>query len=443
MRLLPRRSGRSMSWFLLAVLAAVGVWWGYKQWRQAVARVDPVLMGELQNAVLAAPVAAESNDWPQWRGPRRDGLSLETGLLDRWPEAGPKLVWQAPVGAGYSALAVADGRAITLFQDGDSEAVVCWDAETGKERWRFRYPCRYVNDFGNGPRSTPTISGDLIFAVGATGMMHCLKADTGEKVWVRDLLRDFGAENLQWGVSFSPLVEGGLVYTNPGGPNGRSLAAFHKADGKLAWAALDDVAGYSSPIAVTAAGKRQVVFFTGKRLVGVDPVTGSLLWSYPWETDYDANIATPIAVGDYLFISSGYDRGCALLKVVAEQGTFRIQRVYENTHMRNHFASCVYYNEHLYGFDEATLTCMEFRSGTVRWRERGFRKGSLTIADGKLFVLSENGRLALADASPEAYRERSSYRFSHGKCWTVPVLCRGKLYLRDEEKVVCLDVKKP
>ncbi len=218
---------------------------------------------------------AQPGDWPQWRGPRRDGVSLETGLLLQWPRTGPTELWRAEAGAGYSSFAVAAGRAYTILQDGDNEAVVCWKADTGKESWRFRYPARYVNDWGSGPRSTPTVDGDYVYTVGATGLFHCLKADTGAKLWQHNLLEEFNAENLTWGVSFSPLIEGDLIYTNPGGPNGGSLAAFNKRSGKLVWKALDDAAGYSSPIAITAAGVRQIVFFTGKHLVGVAPADGN------------------------------------------------------------------------------------------------------------------------------------------------------------------------
>lgn len=438
------RRGRVGTWTIISLLGLLAAVLIYRQlhWPRSVH--DPILLKELEGVVLAAaPAGPQAGDWPQWRGPRRDGLSLETGLLVSWPAAGPKVLWQAKAGEGFSTFAVAACRVYTMLQDNDDEAVVCWNSEDGKERWRFRYPCRYFNDFGSGPRATPTIDRDFVYTVGATGLFHCLKADTGEQVWKHDLLTEFNAQNLQWGVSFSPLIEGDLIYTNPGGPNGQSLAAFDKRSGKLVWRALDDVAGYSSPMAFTLAGKRQILFFTGKRLVSVAPDSGQVYWSVPWETEYDCNVATPIAVGDYVFISSGYNRGCALLKVSAEGDKLSVRSVYENTRMRNHFSSCVYCQEHLYGFDDATLTCLEFRTGKVRWTERGFRKGSLTIADGRLIILGESGKLALADATPEGYRERASYRFSSNKCWSVPVLAGGRLYVRDEEKIACFDLKKP
>lgn len=449
-----RRRSRSTLWVLGPILLVLV---GLLSWRSVVDLVrqlrfvsDTQLLKELAEKPLptasAAPAAAPAKEglteWPQWRGPNRDGVSPETGLLVVWPAEGPKELWRAKTGVGYSCVAVSRGRVYTLVQDGDSEAVVCWEADTGKELWRFKYPCEYVNDFGSGPRSTPTVGGEHVWTVGATGIFHCLKAETGQKEWRHDLLEEFKADNLRWGVSFSPLIEGDLVITNPGGPNGNSIVAFDKRTGKVAWHALDDLAGYSSPMAVTMAGKRQLIVFTGKNLVSVSPQDGKLFWSYPWETSYDCNIATPIAVGDYLFISSGYGKGCALLKVSGKGDTVEVQRVYEHNRMCNHFSSSVYFKEHIYGFNDAVLTCLDFRTGKALWKESGFRKGSLTIADGHLFILGEDGKLALATATPDRYEEKARFRFSGNRCWTVPVVANGKLYVRDEETLVCYDIRK-
>jgi outer membrane protein assembly factor BamB len=391
--------------------------------------------------------AASTTDWPQWRGPNRDGISSATDLLASWPEdlLTRRKVWERPAGGGFSALAVAGGRAYTLVQDGDDEAVVCWDAETGQERWRFRYPCRYVNNMGSGPRSTPTVDGDLVFTVGATGLMHCLKTNPasagGEVVWRRDLLKDFGAPNLQWGVSFSPLVQGQRVFVNPGGPDGNSVAALDRLTGKTVWHALNDRAGYSSPVAATLAGKPQVVFFTGEGAVGVSPADGTLYWRYPWHTSYDVNAATPLVVGDYVFLTSGYDKGCGLLQVENEGSGQTASPVYQHRKMRGQFSSPVRYKDCIYGFDDTFLKCLDLRTGKELWRQRGFDKGSLLIAGGRLILLGEYGRLALAEATPDGYRELSAVQFSEQKCWTVPALANGRLYLRDPARVVCLDLR--
>jgi outer membrane protein assembly factor BamB len=410
---------------------------------------DPDLLRQMREARLDEPARDHSGtDWPQWRGPARDGASRETGLLAEWPaDAASRLrVWQKPGGGGFGTLAVARGRAVALLQKGPEESVVCWDALTGKELWSFRYLCRYVNPYGSGPRSTPSIDGDRVYTVGATGIMHCLKLDpqgpAGEAVWRKDLLQQFGASNLRWGVSFSPLVVGDLVYTNPGGPGGKSLVALDKRTGAVAWQTGDDPAGYSSPVLATLAGRPQVVFFTGSGLVAVTPDRGEVLWRYPWETEHGANIATPITAGDYVFISSGYGRGCTVVKVEASGGALQARKVYENLEMCTHFSTCVRQGDYLYGFHEKQLRCLELRTGKVRWKQRGFDKGSLLIADGKLIILGEEGKLALAEATPEGYRERSSFQLFESRSWTVPVLAGGRLYVRDESQVVCLDLRK-
>jgi outer membrane protein assembly factor BamB len=254
-------------------------------------------------------------------------------------------------------------------------------------------------------------------------------------------------------MSFPPLIEGELVITMPGGPDGNSIAALDRQDGKLVWKALDDRAGYSSPVAATIAGRRQVVILTAESVVGLAPEGGKLLWKYPWPLFKDCNVATPIVVGDYVFISSGYSKGCALLHITpspppplpegAKGEEFTATPVYEHNRMRNHFSTSVLYQDHLYGFDDFFLVCMELRSGKVLWKKRGFGKGSLMVADGRLLVLGDNGLLALAETSPEKYTERSSCKILQGKCWTMPVLADGKLFVSDEQEILCLDVAGP
>jgi outer membrane protein assembly factor BamB len=413
-------------------------------------QADEDALTTLRNAALAPAEVAASvpGEWPQWRGPNRDGISLETGFRTDWPADGPPVRWQVPSGKGFSSLVVSRGRVYTLVQERAHEAVVCWDADNGQEVWRVRYPERVVLDHGDGPRATPAIDSDRLYAIGAGGVFHCLNAATGEVLWRHDLMEEFGGKELPWrptywGHACSPFVEGDRVFTLTGGPQG-AVAAFDKRTGRLLWKALDDPAGYSSPIAITVAGVRQVVFFTGRGLVGLAPADGAVLWRYPWETNDFCNIATPIARGSYLFISSGYDRGCALLELVhRDDGSWAVRRVYGHRRYRNHFATSVLYREHLYGFDNATLACMEFRTGKVTWRQNGFGKGTLLLADGHLIILGENGRLALADADPHAYVEKAACKVSDGRCWTVPVLAGGRLYVRDEEHVTCLDLRKP
>jgi outer membrane protein assembly factor BamB len=414
---------------------------------------DPDRLGRLATAALPSPEpgAAGVGEWPGWRGPNRDGLSLEAGLRTEFPAGGPRVLWKQALGRGFSCMAIAGGRLYTMDEEegpagGHQEAVVCLDARTGKAVWRFAYPNHYDERFGSGPRSTPAVDGNLVYAVGPTGIFHCLRADTGEKVWRHDLMDEFAGRKMRYGVAFSPLVEGDLVYTTPGGPDGNAIAAFDKRTGRLAWKALDDPMGYSSPLAVTAAGVRQLLVFTNTALASLCPTDGRLYWRHPWVTDGGFNIATPVAFGDYVFISSAYGKGCALLEIARQNdGSLRPHLVHQSTRMRNYFSSSVRWGEHLYGFDMTDLVCMNVRTGEVVWRENGsrsFRKGSLTIAGGNLFILGEGGTLTVAEATPAGYRARASVRVSANKCWTAPVVAGGRLYVRDEAQIVCLDLKR-
>jgi outer membrane protein assembly factor BamB len=448
-----QRSGRiSLLWavplFLIFLLLFAGQ---YASRPQLVSDVD--LLQELQTStILESADGGSGNDWPQWRGPRRDGVSAESNLLTLWPEQGPPERWRVKGGAGFSSLAVAQGRVYTRTQDDGQETVVCLNGETGAEVWRRPCGAKYLDPQGSGPRSTPTVEGDFVYTVGATGQLHCLEAATGKVIWQHSLLTEHKATNLRWGVSFSPLIEGDLLLTSPGGPSGNSLAAFDKRTGNLAWSALDDPASYSSPIAVTIAGQRMIVFFLAKRLVCVSPA-GKFLGSSEWDTPFNVNAATPIwfqarngeHVNDYLFISSGYGKGCATLKIIpAADGSVKMKPVYTANQMRNHFSSSVRLEDHIYGIDDpGVLTCLDLRSGKVAWKEGRVGKGSLLGVDRHLLVLSEDGRLVLVEANPDKYHEVASCEVLPGRrCWTMPALANGKLYLRDETEIVCLDLAK-
>ena len=355
----------------LAVVLAAGfiALAGYHWANRGRYEANAELLRHLQTAVLPAAEdkpLGRPGDWPQWRGPWRDGVSRETGLLTEWPADGPMVLWQVPMQLGYSSMAVADGRLFTQFQDGGNEVVVCLDAESGQERWHFSYPCTYKVDpsYGPCPRSTPTVDGNRVYTVGGNGLLHCLEAPTGKLLWKHDLLAEYGASLPQWAVASSPLIEGDLLITQPGGPDGNSIVAFEKHYGNQVWKSHDDPAGYSSPIAAQLAGQRQLIVFTGKSVVGVSPKTGQVYWRYPWETSHDINAATPIVRGDYVLISSNYGKGCALLKVsVRGEGKFHVAPVYEHNELCNHFSSSVLFGEHVYGFNEdMRLVCMEFRT---------------------------------------------------------------------------------
>jgi outer membrane protein assembly factor BamB len=454
-------SGRSRGDGLLLAASAVlflgfAVQAGYQKLfvNRAQYTTDADLLAELREATILEDegAATPTVDWPQWRGPHRDGVAHDPGLRTRWPERGLGEVWRARGGGGFSSCAVGSGRVFTLLGQEGQEVVVCWEAGTGKEVWRYPYASPFSDQYG-GPRSTPTLDGGRLYTVGAAGLFHCFDAATGKVLWQHDLLAEFRAPRPQWGVAFSPLVEGDLVLTIPGGPGGKSVAAFHKETGALVWTALDDPAGYSSPIALSVGGVRQVVFFTARRLVGLSPADGKRLWQYPWETPFEVNAATPLAVRahqgervlDYVFLSSGYRKGCALVKIAADgAGGFQARSVYTGNELCLHFSSPVRYRDHLYAIDETRdLTCIDLRTGDVCWRRRGFLQGSLLRVDGRLLVLGGDGKLALVDADPDRFRQEAVARPLRGRCWTVPALADGKLYLRNEEEVLCLDLRQP
>jgi outer membrane protein assembly factor BamB len=414
---------------------------------------DPERIAELEKAKLGESaiglVGATDAVWPQWRGPKRDGISLETDFLVEWPKEGPPKLWEHSVGAGYSSMAVANGRVCTMMQDGDNEVVVCWDAVSGKEVWRFAYPASFKEPHGDGPRSTPTMEGNRIYTVGATGVMHCLEVDpTGNKVksvWSKNLVEEYDASVPQWGVAFSPLILDDLVYAVPGGP-GACLVALNKNTGQEVWKALDDAMGYSSPIAATLAGRKQVVFFSGQAIAGLDPKTGAILWRHPWTTSYNNNISMPLVAGDYVFVCSGYGTGCGVLKIEAGiSDQLEASLVYSNNKLQNHFPSSVLYEDHVYGFDNHVLTCLAFRTGQVKWKSRVFpEKGALFVAGGHLIVLGGDGLLGIGKASPDEFKAISTMQVSkQSPCWVTPVLANGLLFVRDKSKLICLDLRLP
>jgi outer membrane protein assembly factor BamB len=379
-------------------------------------------------------------DWPQLRGPNRDGISRETGLLKSWPAGGPKVLWKIPLGEGFSHLAVAKGRLFTMYGQGENDYAAAYNAETGRPLWRVPLGRKYISDQGNGPRSTPVVDGDMVYALTGSGRLAALNAADGKKVWEHDLQQELGAEPPQWGISTSPLIEGNLLLVDVGGSRGRSLVAFDKKTGKTVWTSQNELAGYSAPIAITVGGVRQVIFFTGRSVLAVAPKDGKLLWRVPWKTDWDVNAATPIFVApDKLYISSGYDTGAALFRIQVTDGRVGADQVWQNPRMKNQFSSSVLHDGHIYGFDNSVLKCLVAATGEEKWKESGFGHGSLILAEGHLIVLSERGKLSLVEATPAGYREKGSSQPLSGKCWTAPTLANGRLYLRNEEDLLALD----
>ncbi len=393
-------------------------------------------------SIAAVPLGA-LEDWPQWRGARRDGVSQEKGLLRAWPKGGPPAAWKASgAGAGYSSLAAAGGRLYTLGARGGTEYVMAFDAATGKKVWETAHGRQFGNDRGDGPRSTPTVEGDRVYAFGASGDLAAMEAGTGKVIWKVNAVEKFGGANIQWGLSESPLVLGDRILVSPGG-NGASIVALRKTDGSLIWKSQADEPGYSSAVLHEAGGIREAIYFTGERALGINVETGKVLWSYNQVANRTANIATPLVRGNRVFLSSGYGTGAALLELTPSKGGVDARQVYFTREMRNHHASSVIVGEHLYGFSDAILTAMKFDTGEVAWRDRSVGKGSVVFADERLYLYSEGGVVGLAEATPEGYREHGRFQIQAGNLptWSHPVVSNGKLFIRDQDTLYAFDVR--
>jgi len=394
--------------------------------------------------VLAVPAIAlaqaNSASWPQWRGPNRDGISKETGLLKQWPAEGPPLLWKARgAGGGFSSFSVANGRLYTMGLRGEREFIIAFDAATGKEAWATPNGSAFRNDRGDGPRGTPTIDGDRLYALGGSGDLSALDVKTGKLIWSKNILQEFGGRNITWGISESPLIVGDKLLVNPGGP-GASIVALNKSDGSVIWKSQSDKAGYSSAIPVDVNGATQVVFFTHQRAVGLDLKDGKLLWEYAKPANNVANAATPIARGNRVFISSDYGTGGGVVEIKPDGSA---QELWFTKDMRNHHSSSVLVGDYLYGFSSAILTALKFDTGEIAWRDRSVGKGSLVYADGRLYCFSERGVMGLVEATPTGYVERGRFKIEAGslETWTHPVVAGGRLYLRDQDTIYAYDVK--
>jgi outer membrane protein assembly factor BamB len=399
-----------------------------------------LLLAVLLLCLAQQALAQTAAIWPQWRGPNRDGISKETGLLKQWPAEGPPLVWKATgAGRGYSSFSVANGKLYTLGLRGDREFVIAFDVATGKEAWATAHGSAFRNDRGDGPRGTPTVDGDRVYALGGDGDLSALDAGTGKIIWTKNILKEFRGSNITWGISESPLVLGNKVLVNPGGPNA-SIVALNKADGSVIWKSQSDRAGYSSGIPVEVNGATQVVFFTSERALGLDAKDGRLLWDYSRPANDVANVATPIVRANRVFISSDYGTGGGVVEIKPDN---KAQEIWFTKDMRNHHSSSVLIGDYLYGFSSAILTAIKFDTGEIAWRDRSVGKGSLVYADGNLYCFSENGVVGLVEATPTGYTEKGRFRIPQDSLptWTHPVVAGGRLYLRDQDTIYAFDVR--
>lgn len=400
----------------------------------------------------ALVVPARSADWPQLLGPDRNGISAETGLIDDWPQNGPKEVFRVPGGVGMSGLAISRGMLITLVQKSGKQFVVALDAKTGKSKWETPVAPAYTNTMGDGPRATPTVVENQVYAFTGEGILAALDLKSGRILWSQNVVKQLGGKPAEYGMACSPIVVGDYVIVTAGAPNA-TVAACHTKTGEIAWTVGTDPAGYSSPALLEIAGRKQLVAFTGSSVLGVAPDTGSLLWQYPYITDYDCNIATPLAIDGKVFISSGENHGSVLLALKPNGDNFDVTEAWLSqggqSVLRNEWQTSMLLDGYLYGFDNSGsagpvthLTCVEAATGRRQWQQIRFGKGNAIAADGKLLISTLKGEFVLVRANPKEFEEIGRATVI-GKTRQAPALADGFLYFRDDNEILCLDIRKP
>ncbi|HEX5105833.1 MAG TPA: PQQ-binding-like beta-propeller repeat protein [Pirellulaceae bacterium] len=401
-------------------------------------------------AITASTCGHPLAEWPQFLGPSRNGNSADMGLLEKWPAGGPKELWRVAGGIGMSGLAIKDGKLLTLVQRDGQQWVVAHDAKTGAAQWQTPVASEYENQMGNGPRATPAIAGDRAFVFTGEGILAAVALADGRLLWSHNVLKELKGKEADYGMASSPLVVGDAVIVIAGAPNA-TIAAYNVQSGKLAWIAGDDPAGYSSPALLKLGGKEQIVAYTGAAAIGLSP-QGALLWRYPYETDFNCNIATPLAVDGKVFLSSGENHGSVLLSLESDGEEFAAAEIWASqgpqSVLRNEWQTSILRDGHLYGFDNVGsagpvthLTCIEAATGKRVWQQTRFGKGNLIAADGKLFISTMKGELVVVRATPDKYDELGRATVI-GSTRQAPSLAGGLLYLRDDKEIVCLDVRK-
>jgi len=414
-----------------------------------------MMVGVLLGAATGNGVAQQPDakgEWPQFLGPQRNGLSKETGLLTAWPTNGPKQVWRVPGGVGMSGLAISRGRLVTLVQKEGQQWLVALNAQTGEPVWQTKLASEFRNGMGNGPRGTPAIAGDLVFAFTGEGILTAVQFADGKTVWSHNVVKELDGTIAEYGMACSPLVIGDRVIVTAGAPKA-TVVAYDTKSGKLAWAAGDDPAGYSSPALLDVGGRSQLVVYSGASVLGLKPDTGAVLWRHPYETNFDCNIVTPISVDGQVFVSSGENHGSVLLEVKpkSKEDQFDVKEVWTSqgskSVLRNEWQTSMLLDGHLFGFDNVGaagpvthLTCINAATGVRVWQKQRFGKGNLIAADGKLFISTMSGELIVVRATPKAFEEIGRAEVL-GSTRQAPALSNGLLYLRDDKEIVCLDVR--
>jgi outer membrane protein assembly factor BamB len=394
------------------------------------------------------PIFLGDAAWPQFLGPHRNNVSTETGLLESWAEGGPKLITTLRgLGTGFANVAIADNTVYTMGNRDEREYILALALDTGKEVWEFDNAPAFHNNFGDGPRCTPTLDHEWLYALGSTGELTCLDRKTGKKIWRKNLVKDFSAAIPRWGFSESPLIEGDHVICTPGGPEA-TMVALDKKTGDVVWKGAvpqKDGPAYASAIAIEAGGVRQFVNFTASAVIGVRASDGLVLWRDDSSANATANCCAPVALDNLVLTASGYGKGASALTLSSSAGRTTAELAYHSNNLKVKHAGLVLLDGYVYGSNESgILTCVDFKSGQVKWSDRSVGQGSLTCAEGRLILRSEDGPTALILASPDSYIELGRFQPAENtssRAWAYPVICGGKLFLRDQDILQVYDVQ--
>ena len=386
--------------------------------------------------------------WPGFRGPDRSGIYRGEPIRTNWTELPPRLLWKQPIGEGHAQIALSGNRAITIEQRGANEAVTCYDARNGAERWVHSYQTRFAETMGgDGPRATPTIDGDKVFSLGASGRLTCLQADTGKVEWEVNILKDDGLANLSWGMSGSPLILRDLVIVSPGGPTsaiGKAVVAYSRDTGEVIWGIGSAQAGYSSPEVAEFDGVEQIIVLEAEGVAGYQSDGSAELWRYAWPTQQGINCSQPILVGsNRVLITAGYTMGSALLEVTrSADDSWQAQPVWEKTTLRGKFSTPIAHEGFIYGLDEGILVCIDLETGRREWKQGRYGHGQLLLAGDALFIQAENGDLAVVAADPKQYRELGRISALEGRTWNTPALAAGRAFVRNHQEMACFDISR-
>lgn len=403
---------------------------------------EPQQVAQAPQTTNPAPATRAANpryDWPRYFGPDGNGLSTETGLSKSWNSRPPAKLWEVPMSdGGFAGPSAAGGRVYIIDHQGQQDIVRALDFGTGHEQWTYRYDEGGGDNYGYS-RATPTVDGNRVYTCSRSGLLLCLDANKGSRLWSRNLASEMGGKRPQWNYAASPVIDGDRVVVIPGSPKG-TVAVLNKSNGQTIWQGGGEEPGsYATPVTATIGGTKQYVIFAAQALLGVRASDGRRLWRVPWVTGCDVNAATPLVAGNRIYITSGYGHGCA----VVEAGASSARIVWQNKTIQAHFSSSILYGSRIYGTgDPGNLVCLDPASGRTLWSKSGFEKGGLIGLDGVLLVMcGDSGALAMVKADPSSYQELGRFTPLGGQSWTAPIVAQGKLIVRNKSALACFELR--